>query len=157
MYSHVCNDVCRSLGLTQFVLAPTEIKNHSKVMDIFSKSSDTKSFGKVERISDEYENEKKKEIVKRFGSYESNNSNDPIETDEDAHLMHSSFSPYSSSVCQFIKDSNKDNTSIASKNNTNVSNLLFDDDASVFMNSKAYCKQRPSAAVADKNNLLNAE
>ena len=57
----------------------------------------------------------------------------------------------------FIKESNKENTSISSKTNTDISNLLFDDDASVFMDAKSYCKQRPSAAVADKNNLLNAE
>ncbi len=147
------------MGLTEFDLAPTEIKNHSKVIEIFSKSADTKSISKVERISDEYEYEKKKEIIKRFGSYESNHSNDQMETDEDSHFLHSSFSPYSSSmmVSNFIKESNRENTSISSKTNTDISNLLFDDDASVFMDAKAYCKQRPSAAVADKNNLLNAE
>lgn len=41
-YSHICNDLCKSLGLTEFDLAPSEIQSHDKIVDTMKKKSFTK-------------------------------------------------------------------------------------------------------------------
>ena len=48
--SHVCNDVCRSLGLTPFDLAPRESKNQEKIITCMQKCSFTHARGMEELV-----------------------------------------------------------------------------------------------------------
>ena len=140
--------MCRSLGLTPFDLAPTELKTRRK---LFAKSAETKSVGREEKVSDENELEKKKQIVKQFDNYDSIIEE---ESNQEENSI-SSLSPYSSSFSQlYIRE-----RSISTKSNetSNVFDERLDDEAVAYIKIKGYNKQRPSAVVADKNNLLNAE
>lgn len=49
-YSHICNDVCKSLGLTQFDLAENEVKNHEKIVTTMQKYSLTICRGLEEHV-----------------------------------------------------------------------------------------------------------
>lgn len=146
--------MCRSLGLTPFDLAPSELRNHHKIVSHFSKTSDTRSVNNVEPISIDRDYEKKRQIIKKFESYDSSNSGELMEVDEEA--ICSSMSPYSSSFSQFYL--HREN-SIASKitDTSNVFDERLEDEAYEFINSKAYDKQRPSAVYAEKKYLLNAD
>lgn len=48
--SHVCNKVCKSLGLTQFDLAPSELKQHEKLISSMQKCAQTVSRGCEELV-----------------------------------------------------------------------------------------------------------
>lgn len=135
--------MCRSLGLTSFDLAPTEIKNHDEILSCFAKSAETKSFGREEKISEAKELEKKRQIVRRFDSYDQN-PNELNNFNQEENSI-SSLSPYSSSFSHLY---------IREQSNSEKS---YDDEALNYFKMKGYIQQRPSAVVADKNNLLNAE
>lgn len=141
------------MGLTPFDLAPSELRNHHKILTHFSQSSDTKSIGKVEPISIDREYEKKRQIIKKFESYDSTSSNDLMEVDEDMMLC-SSLSPYSSSFSQFYFNKENSNSSKLT-DASNVFDERFEDEAFELM--KICGKQRPSAMHAERKYLLNAE
>jgi len=48
--SHVCNVVCKSLGLSEFDLAPSEIKKYEKVKTCWQRSISTRSRGSEEMV-----------------------------------------------------------------------------------------------------------
>ena len=51
--SHICNDICKSLGLTQFDLAPSELSAHQRVVALMERSSGmlTRRRGNEERVA----------------------------------------------------------------------------------------------------------
>ena len=49
-HSHICNDICKSLGLTRFDLAPNEIISQNKVIECLKTNSMTHTKGNEESI-----------------------------------------------------------------------------------------------------------
>lgn len=101
-YSHICNDVCKSLGLTQFDLAASELKNHEKIVSTMHRCSLTMcrgseepvigsptAFGDYLRLRNRYRSETS------TCSDENNNHHDIREVDESEGYESSSPSPLS--------------------------------------------------------------
>ena len=106
--------MCRSLGLTPFDLAPSEAKNHDQIVSLFAKSAETKSLGREEKISEEKELEKKRQIVRRFDSF-NQTSEDDNTNQEDISI--SSLSPYSSSFSLLYNRERSNSTKSPDKSN----------------------------------------
>jgi elongation factor 2 kinase len=179
-YSHVCNDICKSLGLTQFDLAESEIKSHQKIVDCLHNSSCTKMkqpFKRELSSGNDHYSARTKYLLSRISSSDEN-SNDLYDDmpEEMAHAygsngladLVSSSSPLrlptSTAAAAVAAAANCLNPhfNIASRslisdysNNTSCVDSPFNSDR--FFLSNEYLKPRASCIDAEKHAILNAD
>lgn len=174
-YSHVCNDICRSLNLTKFDLAPSEIDNQENYINKMKdkKFAATKAkqninshpLSHIQNIS-----ARNKYLLNRLSC---SDDNELFEIDESEGYSSASpcFSPGIQIVPCFSQNplslsrSNLIGMNMLSKsfnsnhsNNTSFVDSPFDnEDAYKFFNSNEFNKPRASGFVEEKDALLNAD
>ncbi|RNA05755.1 eukaryotic elongation factor 2 kinase isoform X5 [Brachionus plicatilis] len=171
-YSHVCNDICRSLNLTRFDLAPSEMENQerfiSKMKDkkcVATKAKATKLPSFVPCVS-----ARNRYLLNRLSC---SDDNDLAEIDESEG--YSSASPCFSPGIQIVPCFSQNASSLSRSNpigigllaksfNSNHSNNTsfvespFDnEDAYKFFNSNEFNRPRASGVVEERDALLNAD
>lgn len=168
-YSHICNDICKSLGLTQFDLSPSELKEHEavigKLKDLSSVTVARKR-SKIEPIYNSNLSARTRYLLNRISSSDENSS-DLCEVDESEGYSSSSpsyspgiqivpnccyLNPYNSSLNNLSKSftSNSNNTSF-------VDSPFETDEAYRFLHSREINRPRASGVLAEKDAILNAD
>ena len=138
-HSHVCNDICKSLGLTQFDMAPSESKFHDEKIKSFKPTSLTMTKGGEEPLKKHFLSARARYLQQRMESKESNEIPELEESER--------YSTSSDPSCCIHLNSASFSTEI-SMDDSNTS-------SSYFMKSSNFNKPRPSAAFDEKNAILN--
>ena len=143
--SHICNDICKSLGLTQFDMAPSELKAHeTKIKLIFNaKRRLTTCKGLEEPIKRHVLSPIARYLQQRMASYESNELTEIDETDE--------CSTSSNQSTSILSKTTSLSPEISINNSFNDSN----DDSFSYLKLLNFNKPRPSAVSDEKNAILN--
>ncbi len=170
-YSHVCNDICKSMSLTEFDLAESEIKSHKKIVESLHNSACTKMKPYKRELSsgNDHYSARTKYLLSRVSSSD-DNSNDLYDMPEE--LAHSNGS---NGLGDFVASSPmrlpsggsgsggpNPHFNIASRslisnysNNTSCVDSPFNSDK--FFLSNEYLKPRASCIEAEKHVILNAD
>lgn len=183
-HSHICNDICKSLGLTQFDLSPNELAIQNKTLGCMKKSNMTRSRGKEEPVFSQSWSARTRYLLNRLNlSEENGNTTELNEADEFDGYCSSPSPSYSSFTsfnlahhmavppCTMTNHNNScGNLNMGSisyskhsllsnnSNNTSIMSSPFQtDDAYRFFTSNAYNKPRPSAVLAEKDAILNGD
>jgi elongation factor 2 kinase len=174
-YSHVCNDLCKKLGLSEFDLAPTELKSHTKIIDCIQKSSSCTKFKPFSNHSrpnnmDMIHNysARTRYLLNRLSSSDEN-SNDLYDLDDmdngNNHILlnnninHSSSLSHSQSTQSYLHAHFASNSFMSQYSaNTSVMDSPFDnEDAIKFLISGQHFKPRASGMVAERHHMLNSD
>lgn len=154
-YSHICNEICKSLGLTQFDLAPTELSAHNKILNGLKASSATRTKGKEEPVFGSHAISARTRLL--LNRLNSNDITDICEVDEAEGYSCSPVSP-GTHIFGNSYSSNILSKSFSSSNNTSFAESPFlNDDAFKYFSSGAFNRPRPSAVVDEKHAILNAD
>ena len=164
-YSHVCNDICRSMGLTPFDLAPSETRSLQKIKTVFQTSAMTRSRGREEPINCHIACSARTRYLLSRLSTSDENSNDLLEMDESEGYHSATSSPgvHHHGVNHYLKNQSSSSINFPCmtsdhSNDTSIVESPFDgDDAFRYFNANMFNRPRPSAVLAEKDILLNAE
>ena len=174
-YSHVCNDICKSLGLTEFDLAPNEKISHTALMKCLKNTAGlTKRRGHEEPLFNPSISARTRYLMNKMNSYNSDECNDLIEIDEtplgfnfssslSVYSHNSNISPKSNQAFSF-GTSFGNNSAIHghmlsvnnNSNNTSMVDCPFNNEEFKYLASNLN-KPRPSGVVLEKNAILNAD
>ena len=133
-HSHVCNDICRNLGLAKFDLAPSEIHTQENFVNSLKTNSTTKSKGLEECL---ISNSSSCSSIPKFNT----------DRKEESHHRHFCSSPRSYPTCLHVKLNSE------SKSTSVKASELLSDDIFTDGNSSGFNKPR-SSRVADEKVLL---
>ena len=161
-YSHVCNEICKNFGLTQFDLAPSEINAHKKIMEFLHNSSGTKLKSYKRELSsgsnDHYSAKTKYLLTRLSIGDDSNDLYDIVDESNETSLIGSSplrlnLSIHSAGIP--IPNHNRaESHSSGYSNNTSLMETPFNAE---FLHSAQIRKPRASGIVAEKHAILNAD
>ena len=138
-HSHICNDICKNLGLTQFDMAPSELKFHEEKIKSSKTTSLTMSKGHEEPLKRHYLSARARYLQQRM---ESKESNEISELDES----------------EGYSTSSEQSRSVQLKSTSLSTEISMDDSTTsscYFMESSNFNKPRPSAVFEEKIGILN--
>ena len=169
-YSHICNDICRSLGLTQFDLASSELETNKNMCMNFSLNSkatkiksdeeayfSSKFFSKHNHLKDEAFDLFEADELEVPNNCASSLISVPILRIQSARSSLSSIHNESYSSSSNFMTAPFYYQAIHSNNTSIVDSPFYSDEAFKYVNSKLFNKPRPSAVQPEKNNIFNAE
>jgi elongation factor 2 kinase len=174
-YSHVCNDLCKSLNLTEFDLAESEVQANDKIVNKMKQKSHTKSRGKVESLGHLNQMQlsaRTRYLLNRMASVDDTHdllfevdetdvaaaSQSPNFSDSSAGCYYPNSVTSTSSLLNFNFFNAKNPYGSNNSNNTSIVDSPFDnEEAHRFFNSTAVHKPRASCVTAEKYALLNAD
>jgi len=142
-HSHICNDICKSLGLTQFDIAPSELKLHEGKVKCLKTASVTMSKGNEEPLKKHYMSARARYLQQRMAS---NDSNELI-----AELDESEGYSTSPNPSIYLKSTSLSTGISMDNSHTDYSN----DDSFDYIKMPTLKKPRPSAVFDEKVAILN--
>lgn len=175
--SHICNDICHSLGLTQFDLAPSEVKSHSKIIQSMNSSACTRMSSnghaknggvsgykrELSHGSGDHYSARTKYLLSRLSSCDEN-SNELFDSDDLSTSYCSSSSPLgnhsfsSSTLRPPVNASSASRDSDYSNDTSCCTESPFSNDEAIrFIQSTRFGKPRSSAIVVEKHAVLNSD
>lgn len=159
-YSHVCNDICKSLSLTEFDMAPKEIKDHDKLIETFNKNSKlTVRKGCEEPINScfpvVYPHSAYRPPRRLLSKINSSDDTDYEVIDEvsEGYLSSSPSPSYAVPILSPVHSAPQSSYSFI----VGSPNAFDTEDVFKILNSSVFRKSRPSRVLDERNAILNSD